>query len=152
MFRKLSRVSVTVSQVYCKISVLSIFVSVCVMSKSIVYSLVIAGNSAPICLLCISDDLLSILAILTSRNVWHFLPHMWSNSFNCWILPLLLNKFGLLYMKISLNHRWVIPPPQMAQFTHWREITQVQPVQSCFIFYTSKDTHEYPRGIQWVIP
>ena len=74
MFRKLS-ISVTVSQVYYKISVLRIFVSVHVMSKSIVYSLVIAGNSAPICLLCISDDLLSILAISTSRNVWHFLPH-----------------------------------------------------------------------------
>ena len=106
MFRKLSIVSVPVFQVYCKISVLSIFVSVRVMSKSIVYSLVIAGNSAPICLLCISDDLLSILAISTSRNVWHFLPHMWSNSFNCWFLPLLLNKFGLYY-----NHHHQLPFP-----------------------------------------
>ena len=115
MFRKLSRVSVTVSQVYCKISVLSIFVSVHVMSKSIVYFLVIAGNSAPICLLCISDDLLSILAISTSRNVWHFLPHMWSNSFNCWILPLLLNKFGL-YIHIKCH-------AASNQFVNYREVS-----------------------------
>ena len=53
--------SVPVSQVFCKISVLSILVRVHVMSKSIVYILVTAGIQ-------LSDDLLSILAITTRMS------------------------------------------------------------------------------------
>ena len=100
MFWKLRRVIVPISQVYCRISVLNIFVSVHVMSKSIVYFLVIAEFSPDIpSLLCVSVDLLSILAISTSRNLWHFLPHSrWPNSFDCSSLPLLLNEFGVYHI------------------------------------------------------
>ena len=61
--------SVPVSQVFCKISVLSILVRVHVMSKSIVYILVILQEFSPdMPILCISDDLLSILAITTRMS------------------------------------------------------------------------------------
>ena len=69
MFWKPSRVSVSVSQVYCKITVLSIFVSVHVMSKSIVYiSVILQEFSLDMPILCISGNLLSILAITTRMS------------------------------------------------------------------------------------
>ena len=97
MFWNPSRVPVSVSQVYCKISVLSILVTVHVMSKSIVYILVIAGiqprYAYPVHFWWPAQHF--------GNNNKNVLPHRWPNSFDCWNLPLLLNKIWII---ISENY------------------------------------------------